>query len=103
MWPAYALPANPASYALSFPVSNLCLVRFSVLFPQLTIRMGSLVWLACLLLSNPRRYSPQLDFHVQLFYLCRTSDWESFFSRIRFALNPKSHSVLLRSASFNSD
>ena len=45
------------------------------------------------------QFSTQPAFHVQLPYLCRTSDWESFFSHIRFDLNPKSNfSTLLRTA-----
>ena len=72
---------------------------FRFLLPLLTFIPGSLVLHAPSLTSFPFWLSTQPDFHVQLFYLCLTSDWESFLSHIRFALNPKSNSsALLRTA-----
>lgn len=78
--------------------------RFPYFLSPLTLLLGSFVWHASTLFSPSLPLATQPDFHVQLSYLCLTSDWESFFSHTCFTLNPKSNSsALLRTASSNSD
>lgn len=80
-----------------------CLSLSFIFYLALTLRLGSLVWLAYLLFSDLPSHSLRSDFHVQLSYRFLIRDWESFFSRIQLTLISKSPGGLLRSASFNSD
>ena len=85
-------------------MSGFLSARLPFLLTRLPVRLRSLLGRVSTSFFYLLLCSAQTDFHVQLSYLCLTSAWESFFSSICVALNPKSYSgALLRSASFNSD